>query len=154
MDNPRDPHYTQPQRLDSCPFLGSLEDPGVHFGYPTSGNGCFRVHPSEPVRIRYQDTVCLTANYRQCPVFQNSWEGPLPKDIRQPENPRQPFYWIRLALLILLAVSALILVIWFGSQMLAGRRFSQSLLYDPVYLLIHTARMSIAWFYSHPHLII
>jgi hypothetical protein len=148
MDTQRDPHYTQPQRLDSCPYLGSLEDPDVHFGYPTTGNGCFRVQPSEPVRINYQDSICLTANYRECPVFQNGWLGPLPKDIRQPYSPRQPFYWIRMALLILLAICALILVIWFGSQMLAGRKFSQGLLNDPVLLLVNTARLAIDWFCS------
>jgi hypothetical protein len=146
MDTPRDPHYTQPQRLDSCPYLGSLEDPEIHFGYPTTGNSCFRVQPSEAVDINYQDRVCLTANYRQCPVFQNGWEGPLPKDIRRPDNPRQAFYWIRMALLILLAICALILVIWFGSQMLAGRRFSQGLSDDPLPLFHYTAQLAVYWF--------
>ena len=148
MDTHSDPHYTQPQRLDSCPYLGSLEDPGVHFGYPTGGNACFRVQPSEAVEINYQDRVCLTANYRQCPVYQNGWEGPLPKEIRRPDNPRRPFYWIRMALLILLAICALILVIWFGSQMLAGRRFSQGLLEDLLPILFFTAWQALDWFYS------
>ncbi len=148
METPRDPHYTQPQRLDSCPYLGSLENPEVHFGYPTTGNRCFRVQPSEPVRVDYQDSVCLSANFRQCPVFQNGWEGPLPKNIRQPVNPRPPIYWIRMVLLILLAICALILVIWFGSQMLAGRRFSQGLMSDSVPLWINSAQLAIDWFCS------
>jgi hypothetical protein len=148
METPRDPHYTQPQRLVSCPYLGSLEDPEVHLGYPTTGNSCFRVQPSEPVRVDYQNSVCLSANYRQCPVFQNSWEGPLPKDIRQPDSPRQPIYWIRMALLVLLAICALILVIWFGWQMLAGRRFSQGLINDSLPLWINSAQLAIDWFCS------
>jgi hypothetical protein len=135
MDTVRDPHYTQPQRLDSCPYLGSLEDHAIHFGYPTSGNGCYRAQPIEPVRISYQDNVCLSANYRQCPVYQNSWQGSRPKEIRQPENARRSFYWIRMVLLIVLAICALILVIIFGSQMLAGRKFSQGALNYPVYSL-------------------
>jgi hypothetical protein len=147
MDLHRDPHYTQPRRLDSCPYLGSLENPDVHFGYPTTGNYCFRVQPSEPVRIKYQDSICLTANFRQCPVFEKSWNGPLPKDIRQPNNPQHSFYWVRMALLILLAICALILVLWFGSQMLAGRRFIQNLLSDPISsLVINSARLAAYWF--------
>jgi hypothetical protein len=148
MDTPRDPHYTQPQRLDSCPYLGALENPDVHFGYPTTGNGCFRVQPSEAVDIKYQDRVCLTANYRQCPVFQNGWEGSLPKEIRRPDNHRESSYWIRMGLLIILAICALILVIWFGAQMLAGRRFSQGLLDDPLPMLFFTAQLAVAWFSS------
>ena len=149
MDTQRDPHYTQPQRLDSCPYLGSLENPDVHFGYPTTGNYCFRVQPSEPVRIKFQDSVCLTSDYRQCPVFQNGWDGPLPKDIRQPDNSHPRFYWVRMALLIILAICALILVLWFGSQMLAGRRFIQSLLNEPFQVLvINSAQLAVAWFWS------
>jgi hypothetical protein len=149
MDTPRDPHYTQPQRLDSCPYLGSLENPDVHFGYPTTGNYCFRVQPGQPVRVEYQDSVCLTANFRQCPVFQKIWDGPLPKDIRQPINPKHSQYWIRMALLILLAICALILVLWFGSQMMAGRRFIQSLLLDPTSsLVINSAQLVVGWFCS------
>jgi hypothetical protein len=148
MDNARDPHYTQPQRLDSCPYLGSLDDPGVHFGYPTTGNSCFRVQPSEPVRIEYQNSVCLAANYRQCPVFQNGWTGPLPKEIRQPVNNRRPFYWLRMALLILLAICALLLVIWFGSQMLAGSRFSQGPLNETGPMLAKMIQSANVWFCS------
>jgi hypothetical protein len=133
MDTARDPHYTQPQRLDSCPYLGSLEDAAIHFGYPTPGNGCYRAQPIEPVRISYQDDVCLTASYRECPVFQNGWQGSLPEEIRQPEKARRSFYWIRMALLIIIAICALILVIMFGSQMLAGRKFSQGALNHPAY---------------------
>lgn len=125
MNTPRDPHYTQPQRLDSCPYLGSLEDPAIHFGYPTSGNGCYRAEPIELIRISYQDSVCLTSNYRQCPLYQTDWQGSLPQEIRWPDKAQPPFYWVRMALLIVLAICALILVIWFGSQMLAGRRFIQ-----------------------------
>jgi hypothetical protein len=147
MDIHRDPHYTQPQRLDSCPYLGSLENPDVHFGYPTTGNYCFRVQPSEPVRVEYQDSVCLTAHFRQCPVFQNSWNKPLPKDIRPLNNPQQSLYWVRMALLILLAICALILVLWFGSQMLSGRRFIQGLLTDPISsLVINSAQLAVDWF--------
>lgn len=135
MDTVRDPHYTQPQRLDSCPYLGSLEDPDIHFGYPTSGNGCYRAQPIEPVRISYQDNVCLAADYRQCPVYQNSWQGSLPKEIRQPGNARRSFYWIRMILLIVLTICALILVIIFGSQMLAGRKISQGAFNYPAYSL-------------------
>jgi hypothetical protein len=150
MDTPRDPHYTQPQRLDSCPYLGSLENPDVHFGYPTTGNYCFRVHPSEPVRIKYQDSICLMADYRQCPVFLNRWDGPLPKNIRQPDLPQKSsLYWISMALLIILAVCALILVLWFGSQMLAGRRFLQGSLNDPIhYLVINSAQLAVQWLCS------
>jgi hypothetical protein len=148
MDTPRDPHYTQPQRLDSCPYLGSLEDPNIHFGYPTAGNRCYRAQPSEPVRIDYQDSICLTTSYRQCPVFQSGWEGHLPRNIRQPENSPQSTYWIRMALLIFLAVCALILVIWFGSQMLAGGKFSQSQLNDLPFLLQCTAQLAGGWLRS------
>ena len=148
MDTHRDPHYTQPQRLDSCPYLGSLENPDIHLGYPSIGNYCFRAQPSEPVRIKYQDSVCLTAEYRQCPVYQSGWDGPLPIDIRQPDIPQKSFYWVRMALLIILAICALILVIWFGSQMLAGRRFIQSLLNDPIhFMLVNSAQLAVEWFY-------
>ena len=66
-----------------CPFLGSRGDSETHFSFATEANYCHHVDPAEPVRISYQDSVCLTRKHNDCPVFNQAWEEALPPGIRR-----------------------------------------------------------------------
>ena len=65
----------------TCPFLGFLDDPEVHYSYPEAGNYCHRVKPPQTLNHQQQSEMCLAGKYRDCPVFSTGWNGPLPKEL-------------------------------------------------------------------------
>ncbi len=64
-----------------CPYIGMKQDSGTFFSYPSPGNHCYHVKPSQPIKSSYQEEFCLSLPYPSCQVYSPSWEGPLPKEI-------------------------------------------------------------------------
>lgn len=64
-----------------CPYIGMKQDLGTFFSYPSPGNHCYHVKPSQPIKSSYQEEFCLSLPYPSCQVYSPSWEGPLPKEI-------------------------------------------------------------------------
>ncbi len=65
-----------------CPALGDLEDDELQYAYPSDENHCHKAEPVGPVNLVYQSSVCLSENYRRCPVFRGRLSGPLPEGFR------------------------------------------------------------------------
>jgi hypothetical protein len=108
-------------RTSSCPYLGTHDDPSIHYRFTTPSNYCCRPDPAEAVSIPQQGEICLTREYINCPVYQPGWEGSLPPElsrIREKEKPKYnipPNLWIWvLAGLGLIFILILVLVNPFG----------------------------------------
>ncbi|MCP4360122.1 MAG: hypothetical protein GY796_19115 [Chloroflexi bacterium] len=67
--------------FQGCPYFGIEDDPDTNLMFPAPGGFCHRAKPSDAVEITYQQTTCLTQQYRECPVFLSYREGPLPPEI-------------------------------------------------------------------------
>lgn len=66
----------------TCPYLGLMDDPETHLGFPSLGNCCRRARPVEQVSLEHQSTHCLCMNYAHCAVLANSLILPLPDELR------------------------------------------------------------------------
>ena len=92
----------------NCPHLGLRQNPESRFGIPTSANFCHKVTPVESVRRAYQEKVCLSAEHKSCPIFQQDWQRRLPLDVRgrpSKKSKRINYFWLSFGLaIILLAV--------------------------------------------------
>ncbi len=64
-----------------CPYIGMKQDSGTFFSYPSPGNHCYHVKPSQPIKSSYQEEFCLSLSHPSCQVYSPSWEGPLPQAI-------------------------------------------------------------------------
>jgi len=64
-----------------CPYIGMKQDSGTFFSYPSPGNHCYHVKPSQPIKSSYQEEFCLSLSHPSCQVYSPSWEGPLPQEI-------------------------------------------------------------------------
>lgn len=83
----------------SCPYLGLKDDPSTYSAYPSLRNRCHRTRPPQGVNLSYQRSHCSTSGYESCPVFEESWKGRLPAEIRgKPASSKAP-QW-RLALIL------------------------------------------------------
>ena len=91
------------KNLDSCPFVGLKNDPETSFSYASKSNYCHKVQPPEPVSISYQESACLTAAYKRCPIYSPDWDGPLPVEIRRKVS-KERHYARRFLLLFLLCL--------------------------------------------------
>jgi len=57
------------------------QDAVTFFSYPSPGNHCYHVKPSQPIKSSYQGIFCLSLSYPSFQVYSPSWEGPLPQEI-------------------------------------------------------------------------
>ncbi len=64
-----------------CPYIGMKQDSGTFFSYPSPGNHCYHVKPSQPIKSSYQEEFCLSLSHPSCQVYSPSWEGRLPQEI-------------------------------------------------------------------------
>jgi len=100
----------------ACKHLGGSTDPSVCFGFASPNNYCYRASPPKAVRMSYQDSFCLFANCKNCPVYQSDWSGPLPKEISaDPQDSRRGLgYFSALAL----GVGVILLMLWYASTLI------------------------------------
>lgn len=64
-----------------CPYLGLEEDRHTRLLFPSPVGFCYRARPAGPVKLGYQQTHCLTAVHRECPVFQQTSRASLPRQL-------------------------------------------------------------------------
>ena len=100
------------KNVHSCPYVGLKSDSETSFSYASKSNYCHKVQPPEPVGISYQGSICLTEEYKSCPIYLQDWDDPLPADIRRKvsKQRRLPRLLFLLFLLLLLVAGS---VWWF-----------------------------------------
>lgn len=64
--------------LDSCPYLGKVDDPTNSYAQPTRRHRCYRWEKPLLVRREDQRTYCLTAAHTQCPRLTDREALPVP----------------------------------------------------------------------------
>ncbi len=57
-----------------CPFLGLKLDSETRFGFPNTGNYCHREGEPRAISPEYQAGSCLTAEFENCPIYQQIGE--------------------------------------------------------------------------------
>lgn len=99
----------------SCPYLGTMDDPGTWISYPSSGNYCHLLKPTRSITLPYQQNVCLTPGHLQCKIYTKTWAGKLPDEIGETEPTRRSIRWLWLLFVILLIiVIAISASLWSG----------------------------------------
>jgi hypothetical protein len=101
-----------------CPYIGTETDPEIRFAYPSSGNYCLKVDPIEHITFHHQEETCLTPKFRQCPVYQEYWVGPLPDEIRgdgiEINRDKVKRFWVLLAMSVIFLGA--IMGLWISSM--------------------------------------
>jgi hypothetical protein len=69
-------------QLTACPFLGLQDDPHTHFGWPQANHFCYRADPPHSVIEQYQRSHCLNRGHLSCQIYDKTWSGPLPRELR------------------------------------------------------------------------
>lgn len=70
-----------------CPYLGIIDDPSTHAGFPDESNACHRAKKPVRVSLEYQETHCLCDAYQECPGYINGWENGFPLELRADYDP-------------------------------------------------------------------
>lgn len=67
-----------------CPYLGLRDDPETWYTFPAHENTCHKPRSPHGVAAPYQENICLTDQYADCPVYQQmrEWRGPLPSNVK------------------------------------------------------------------------
>jgi hypothetical protein len=99
----------------ACDYLGAGVEPTVSFGFASPNNYCYRASPPEAIRLTYQESVCLPANCRNCPVYQSDWHGPLPREIAGPQGSRRGLGYFSA---LILGFGVVLLMLWYASTLL------------------------------------
>jgi hypothetical protein len=53
----------------ACPFLKTVWDKSIRYGYPNEENYCNKPKKAHPVSLTYQKQVCLTNQFSGCPIY-------------------------------------------------------------------------------------
>ncbi len=89
-----------------CPYFALLDDPDTSLLFSSSMGCCHRAMPPSPVFLNHQETHCLTARHKGCPVYLKP--GPLPTSLRgQAMEQHDGHRWGA----VILAVAALLLIV-------------------------------------------
>ena len=104
----------------TCPFLGMKDDPSTALGFPTPGNFCQHARPVSPVKLAYQERVCLTGEHITCPLYQAANPVPMPAEIvgQPPASQTSKRAAAIFAIPLLLAGAAALILAWnvFGQR--------------------------------------
>lgn len=122
MDIILDNQAEKKQGSTACLNLGSRNDPAVCFGYANPNNYCYRTSPPEAVRLSYQERVCLSTAWVDCPVYQPDWNGSFPREISaSPQSShRSLLIWAAIAIV----VGVIALVLWYAYAHVFARSLS------------------------------
>ncbi|HUF40213.1 MAG TPA: hypothetical protein VMN57_16945 [Anaerolineales bacterium] len=55
-----------------CPFIGLRNDRDTRYGFPNEGNHCHRERSPRTINLDYQEGVCLTSGFLNCPIYLHS----------------------------------------------------------------------------------
>lgn len=78
MDADARPRPKVDTRLDTCPYLGKMDDPSSSYAQPTRRHRCYRWEKPLMVRREDQRTYCLTVAHDQCPRLTDREALPVP----------------------------------------------------------------------------
>jgi len=95
-----------------CPSLGLLDDAETSESFPSAWNYCHRSRPVESPALKYQEGVCLSGKYRECPVFLWQQAAPLPVNVRAPRASKQRNSLRKNLILGVIALGVVLLLSW------------------------------------------
>lgn len=84
MQSSRPPSYRPPLKrpqsaagslggfVGRCPHLGTAVDAGTALAFASDANQCYSTRLPVPVSMIHQQSYCLSTDYSECPVFQQS----------------------------------------------------------------------------------
>jgi hypothetical protein len=104
--------------LHSCPHFGIADDVDTPLLFAVEGAVCHRSQPLGEVELSYQQTSCLTAEHRNCPVFLHQQRGPLPPEISGFEvgYHRSRRLFLGVMVILLFAVVGILAGLWWTSE--------------------------------------
>jgi len=111
----------------TCPFLGLPNDPETRFGYPSLGNRCHRLKPIAKITPAYQETWCLSGNFKKCVVYLGATKDRLPEGIDplpQGISPIKALFLVVLFVIIVSSAIALFFLVWRGNPSENANRVS------------------------------
>ena len=114
MMNPLDHNEERKGTMSFCPFLGFEDDPETALSYPANLNYCHHAKPVCPVTLLHQREVCLSENFKNCPVYKREELSPLPKGILEKKTSSPPKKWRFFLLLAGIILAGFIAAIFFG----------------------------------------
>lgn len=82
-----------------CIHFGFINDDKTAMGYPSMQNYCHQCEPPNTPKYSHQREYCLSANYKECPVFAAAKIGPMPKEIaieksREQKSTKKKLIWM------------------------------------------------------------
>lgn len=100
----------------ACPFLGLRDDPETRAAFPSDRNVCLRSRPASAVDGDYQQRVCLSHHYQDCPLVKDPSLKDLPEAARPVAGPRRSGIgrFLLILFLVLLAGGLLAAAVWVG----------------------------------------
>lgn len=95
-----------PDSHQTCPYLGTFEDAEAWYGFPDSGNYCYRAKPPGQIDNHHQKTYCLSPKHINCQLLLvKQWNKSLPKELSYRED-----FDVRTLVLILLTLIFLVVI--------------------------------------------
>lgn len=110
----------------TCPYLGLHTDRESFVSYPSQMNCCHHTKNRSHINKEYQENVCLTPQYAQCPVFRSPKETPLPAHAGGSDMigmQRRKLLISRFLIVAVLLISAGLVWFFFGDQ-ITGQVFA------------------------------
>ncbi len=107
------PHATESSTplYQNCPHFGLPDDAKTSLLFPSSAGCCHRATPPELVQLAHQETHCLTARHKSCPIYLQP--APLPATLRvgrdEVGNGR---FWGRVGVALLVLLVAALALAW------------------------------------------
>lgn len=108
-----------PYSRKTCPFLGLQGDPELRFGYPSLGNRCHHLKPLAKITPGYQETWCLSGNFKNCAVYLGASNDHLPEGIDpipQGISPAKALILASLFMVMVASIISLFFLVWGGNR--------------------------------------
>jgi len=102
----------------TCPFLGLADDAQTPLAFPSDWNSCHYCKPVNSIKLDHQRIYCLSPNYKECIVYAQPIDNPLPREIRnrQPDRTQLDLRLGRIALVLAFLVLIIVLGFLFSDQ--------------------------------------
>ncbi len=69
--------------INICRYLGLKQDRATYYLFESNSNYCHRPATPAPVALEYQRQFCLHEDHAGCPIFQEDWDGAIPRKVRE-----------------------------------------------------------------------
>jgi hypothetical protein len=109
----------------ACPHLGLGDDPEIYYSYPSTGNRCHHCRRPAIPAPAHQESYCLTADHKDCPVYWHPRKKAFPSSLQATEVVRsRSLAPLTVALAVLIGLGA----IGFGASQLLSANAGGNLL--------------------------